>query len=85
MYITDRVMALIACRRAARARADTAFDRAERIIGAKVNWQGRLQEIEQMFRAARAFRFAGSGPFSARPYVSGSGRSWLLRGARTPW
>jgi len=51
MYITDQVMAQVHAEQQ-RARAGTAFDRAERIIGAKdvPNWQGRLQEIEQTFR-----------------------------------
>jgi two-component system sensor kinase ParS len=51
MYITDQVMAQIHAEQQ-RVRAGTAFDRAERIIGAKEvpNWQGRLQEVEQTFR-----------------------------------
>ena len=51
MYITDQVMAQVNAEQQ-RARAGIAFDRAERIIGAKEvpNWQGRLQEVEQTFR-----------------------------------
>ena len=51
MYITDQVMAQVHAEQQ-RVRAGTAFDRAERIIGAKdvPNWQGRLHEIEQTFR-----------------------------------
>ena len=54
----------VACRRAARARRHRVRSRrAHHRRRRKCLTGGRLQEIEQMFRAARAFRFAGSGPF----------------------
>lgn len=51
MYLTDQVMAQMHAE-TQRKRAGTAFDRAERIIGAKQvpDWQGRLKEIEATFR-----------------------------------
>ena len=51
MYLTDQVMAQVHAE-TQRARAGPAFDRAERIIGAKEvpDWQGRLREIEATFR-----------------------------------
>src|SRR3954470_24522200 len=51
MYITDHVMAQIHADQT-RARAATAFDRAERVIGdTRVpDWQGRLKLIEETFR-----------------------------------
>ena len=51
MYLTDQVMAQVHAE-TQRTRAGPAFDRAERIIGAKEvpDWQGRLREIEATFR-----------------------------------
>jgi len=51
MYITDQVMASLNAEQM-RARAASAFDRAERIIGdTRVpDWQGRLKLIEETFR-----------------------------------
>jgi signal transduction histidine kinase len=51
MYLTDQVMAQVHAE-TQRKRAGPAFDRAERIIGAKEvpDWQGRLKEIEATFR-----------------------------------
>src|SRR6478735_2854903 len=51
MYITDQVMAQLNADQM-RARASSAFDRAERVIGDKrvPDWQGRLKLIEETFR-----------------------------------
>lgn len=51
MYLTDQVMAQMHAE-TQRKRAGTAFDRAERIIGAKEvpDWEGRLKEVEVTFR-----------------------------------
>jgi signal transduction histidine kinase len=51
MYLTDQVMAQVHAE-TQRKRAGPAFERAERIIGAKEvpDWQGRLKEIEETFR-----------------------------------
>ena len=51
MYLTDQVMAQMHAE-TQRKRAGTAFDRAERIIGAKEvpDWEGRLKEVEATFR-----------------------------------
>ena len=51
MYLTDQVMAQMH-KEDMRKRAGVAFDRAERILGAREvpNWQGRLKEIEATFR-----------------------------------
>jgi two-component system, OmpR family, sensor kinase ParS len=51
MYVTDQVMAQLHADQT-RARAATAFDRAERVIGdTRVpDWQGRLKLIEETFR-----------------------------------
>jgi signal transduction histidine kinase len=51
MYLTDQVMAQVHAE-TQRKRAGPAFDRAERIIGAKEvpDWRGRLEEIEATFR-----------------------------------
>lgn len=51
MYLTDQVMAQVHAEQQ-RKRAGQAFDRAERIIGAKEvpDWRGRLKEIEATYR-----------------------------------
>ncbi len=51
MYLTDQVMAQLH-KEQQRARAGTAFDRAERILTAREvpDWQGRLKEMEATFK-----------------------------------
>ena len=79
MYITDQVMANLNAEQM-RARAASAFDRAERVIGdTRVpDWQGRLKLIEETFRVEHTI--VPMATALQDPFMSGSEKERLRDG-----